>query len=64
MYDAYCLILIINQMGAFLPGGLKDNRIGLIGIDRPVRLNRRGIDDGNIEINTAQTASQTDHDVA
>ncbi|MCX6677915.1 MAG: hypothetical protein NTU95_08235 [Methanothrix sp.] len=50
-----------GKMGAPLSGGLEDHGFLIIGIDAAVCLNRRRVDDKNIKMKAALTATQAEH---
>ncbi len=50
-----------DKMGAPLSGGLEDHGLLIIGIDAAICLNRRRIDDENVQMKAALAAAQADH---
>ncbi len=62
MYGTGCVFLAADQMRAFFACWLEDERIAVPRINGSVRPNRPGIDNCHIQMSTAVTAPQTDHD--
>ncbi len=52
---------LVGKMGAPLPGWLEDHGLLIIRIDTAICLNRRRIDDENVQMEAALAAAQAEH---